>query len=208
MRQDRPVMFKWGPIIVVALLVAMGTCVASAQSPIDNLLRPTVTVQEEKDLWIGGEIGLTFHPRFMLGGRFDMGVGLRHNGFLIAGNLKVGFAYPAWFAVDLLLNIGGTQPGRATQPFYALQAGGGLVVDSPKYALRPSSVPVEWVTEAVSPCVIVGGSFGMFVGSMEETTQFRVALEPRFRGVFSQHVEGSAFMPVAELALVLGADVI
>ena len=201
-------MCRWFLIGVVVSAVVLGAIGAAAQSPIDELLRPTVKVQEEKDLWFGGEIGLTFHPRFMLGGRFDMGVGIRRNGFLVADNLKAGFAYPAWFALDLLVNVGGTRPGRSNQPFYALQAGGGLLVDGPQYALRPSSVPVEWVTEAVSPCVIVGGSFGMFVGSMEQTTQFRVALEPRFRGVFSQHVEGSAFMPVAELALVLGADVI
>jgi len=195
----------------LAVLVAAATLWAAAawaQSPIDDLLRPKVTVQEEKDLWIGGEIGFTFHPRFMLGGRFDLGVGMRRGGLLVAGNLKAGFSYPAWFAVDLLVNVGGTRPGLSNQPFYALQAGGGLVVDSPRYALRPSSAPVEWTTEAVSPCLVVGGSFGLFVGRMEQTTQFRVALEPRFRGVFSQHVEGSAFMPVAELALVMGADVL
>jgi len=201
-------MSRWCLLFVLCFGPVLGASVAFAQTSIDELLRPTETAQEEKDLWIGGEIGLTFHPKFMLGGRFDLGVGLRRDRFMVAGNLKAGFAYPAWFALDLVVNVGGTRPGRSNQGFYALQAGGGLVVDSPTFALRPASVPVEWTAEAISPCVIVGGSFGMFVGPMEQTTQFRVALEPRFRGVFARHAEGSAFMPVAELALVLGADLL
>ncbi len=195
--------------LALALLSALPAA-AEEERPLslEELLAPPPEPTEEADLWIGGEGALVFHPMFMPGARFDFGVGRRKDRGLIAGNLKVGYSHPAWITVDALIIVGGTAPRRPSQPFYALQAGGGLTFDAPSYALRPASAPEEWTKRAASPTVVIGGSFGMFVGGMSRQRQFRVALEPRFRGVITVFDEGSEFMPGVELSLCLGADLI
>jgi hypothetical protein len=197
-------------VILLSVLLSVLPAAAEEEGPVslEELLAPPPEPTEEADLWIGGEGAVVFHPMFMPGARFDLGVGHRKDRGLIAGNLKVGYSHPAWITVDALFVVGGTTPRRPSQPFYALQVGGGLTFDAPSYALRPSSVPEEWTKRAASPSVVIGGSFGMFVGGMSRQRQFRVALEPRFRGVVTVFEEGSKFMPGVELSLCLGADLI
>ncbi len=208
---------KW---IWIAALLAVGPASAEeepaeepAEEPspplsLEELLRPPPTPTEEIDLWIGVDVPVVFHPKFMLGGRFDFGVGRRSDRSFVAGSLKVGYSHPAWITVDALAVLGGTTPSRSSQPFYAVVVGGGVTFDSPEYALRPTSVDDEWTKKSASPTFVVGGSFGYFVGGMQRQRQFRVSLEPRFRGMVTLYEEGSAFMPGAELSLCLGADLL
>lgn len=203
-------MGAWTSSCCIAILLAVLPAAAEEGAPasLEELLAPPPAPTEEADLWIGGEGAVVFHPMFMPGARFDLGVGRRKDRSLIAGNLKVGYSHPAWITVDALFVVGGTTPRRPSQPFYALQVGGGVTFDAPSYALRPSSVPGEWTKRAAAPTFVVGGSFGMFVGGMAQQRQFRVALEPRFRGVITMFDEGREFMPGVELSLCLGADLL
>lgn len=206
----------WTRWVWIAVLGFVGPAMAEEEpteepSPpvsLEELLAPPPVPTEENDVWIGLDVPVVFHPKFMLGGRFDIGVGRRADRSLVAANLKVGYSHPAWITVDALFVLGGTTPSRSSQPFYAVVVGGGVTFDSPDYALRPTSVDDEWTKRPASPTFIVGGSFGYFVGGMARTRQFRVALEPRFRGVSTLYEEGSAFMPGVELSLCLGADLL
>ena len=201
-------MGNWTRLAACLALLLASPSAAEEKTSLEDLLSPPPPPEEESDFWIGVDTGVVFHPMFMPGVGFDIGVGRRSGRGLIAGNLKVGYSHPAWITMDLLVDVGGTTPRRPSQPFYALQVGGGLTFDAPSYSLRPSAVPGEWNKRSASPTFVVGGSFGMFVGGMAQRRQFRVAVEPRFRGVITVYDEGSKFMPAVELSLCLGADLI
>jgi len=59
------------------------------------------------------------------------------------------------------------------------------------------------------PTFIVGGSFGAYFGEMKRKTQFRLAVQPRFRGMVATFADGRTdLLPAAELSFCVGADVI
>ncbi len=163
----------------------------------------------EPDLWFGVDLGPVLYPtRPNVNLKFDMGVGRRHGRGLIAGNFKIGVNLPMYFATEFLLEAGGTLPAKSAQPFAAFQVGLGVTVDSPI-----GTAVWEYITPGnknpTMPTFILGGSFGLYAGEMKRKTQFRLSVQPRFRGMVASFQDGHTdLLPVAELSFCLGADVL
>lgn len=196
-------------VVVAGMLALTVTGASRAQIAGLDPQMSAPPAQVDRDLWIGGDVGLAIYPMLFPVARLDVGVGQRQDdGLLIAGNLELGGTVPAWFVGNLLLDIGGNQQRGRSQPFYAFQTGFGLVVDSPVYRVRPADADPSWTKRAVNPSFVAGACIGTFIGATDDPKQIRIAVEPRFVGAFAMYDEGHVFMPMVEVGFSIGVDLL
>jgi hypothetical protein len=200
---------RHGILVVACVLALSGAHASLAQIAGLDPVMSAPPAPVDKDLWIGGDVGLAIYPLLFPVARLDVGVGQRQDdGLLVAANLELGGTIPAWFVGNLLLDIGGNMQRGRSQPFYAFQTGVGLTVDSPLYRVRPTGVDPSWTKGAVNPSFIAGACIGTYIGRIDDARQIRFAVEPRFVGAFALYDEGTVFMPMAEIGISVGVDLL